>query len=407
MKLPVRQRPATAPPGLVGTARVERRTRNLLPRLRPGDLAVLDHLDMDRATAQALVDSGVAAVINASPMISGRYANLGPQVLADAGVLLVDGIGTDGLSAIRDGARIRVHEGSVHVGDELVATGHEVDGDDVRAQMDQARVGMATQLETFMHNSSEFLRREEDLLLHGRGLPKPSTRIAGRAVVVVVAGHEHERELAAIRPFLREQQPVLIGVERGAEVLREAGFRPDIVVLDARVDEAERPSVKTLRAARDVVLRIDRGGDRSATEQLERLGVRPLRLESGATPEDAALILADACDASLVVGVGMHATIEEFLDRQRPGLASTYLTRLKVGPRLVDATAVPHLYSGRVRPRHLYLVMLAGLVALAAAISVTPVGGEWRDSLQSALADLVHTLVVTVPLVLNVQGPFS
>ena len=155
------------------------------------------------------------------------------------------------------------------------------------------------------------------------------------------------------------------------------------------------------------MVRVDRGGDRSATEPLERLGVRPLRLESGATPEDAALILADACDAALVVGVGMHATIEEFLDRQRPGLASTYLTRLKVGPRLVDATAVPHLYSGRVRPRHLYLVMLAGLVALAAAISVTPVGAEWRDSLQSAVSDLVHTLVVTVPLVLNVQGPFS
>jgi len=405
--MPVRQRSATAPPGLVGTARVERRTRSLLPRLRPGDLAVLDHLDMDRATAQALVDAGVVAVINASPVISGRYANLGPQVLADAGILLVDRIGADGLAAIKDGARIRVHEGSVHMDDDVVATGREIDADDVRAEMDQARVGMATQLETFTHNSSEFLRREEDLLLHGQGLPKPSTRIAGRTVVVVVAGHEHESELAAIRPFLREQQPVLIGVERGAEVLRQAGYRPDIVVLDARVDEAERPAVKTLRSARDVVLRVDRGGDRSATEQLERLGVRPLRLESGATPEDAALILADACDASLVVGVGMHATIEEFLDRQRSGLASTYLTRLKVGPRLVDATAVPHLYSGRVRPRHLCLVMLAGLVALAAAISVTPVGGEWRDSLVSALSDLVHTLVVSLPLVLNVQGPFS
>jgi len=405
MKL-ARQRPPIALPGLTGTARVERRTRSLLPRLRPGDLAVLDHLDMDRTTAQALVDAGVVAVVNASPMISGRYANLGPQVLADAGVLLVDGIGPDGLTAIKDGASVRVHDATVFVDDEPVASGRELDADAVRAEMAQARTGLATQLETFTHNSTEFLRREEDLLLHGRGLPRPSTRIAGRPVVVVVAGHEHEAELKAVGAFLREQQPVLIGVERGAEVLREAGYRPDIVILDARTDEADRPSVKTLRAAHDVVVRVERGGDRPATDQVERLGVRPLRLETGATPEDAALILADAGEASLIVGVGMHATLEEFLDRQRPGLASTYLTRLKVGPRLVDATAVPQLYSGRVRPRHLYLVMLAGLVALFAAISVTPVGTEWLDSLRTALTDLVHTLVIALPLV-NVQGPLS
>ena len=406
MKLPARQRSPIAPPGLVGTARVERRTRSLLPRLRPGDLAVLDHLDMDRTTAQALVDAGVAAVVNASPMISGRYANLGPQVLADAGVLLVDRIGADGLAAIKDGTSVRVHEATVYVDDEPVASGRELDAADVRAEMEQARTGLATQLETFTHNSTEFLRREEDLLLHGRGLPRPSTRIAGRPVVVVVAGHEHADELTAVRAFLREQQPVLIGVERGAEVLREAGYRPDIVLLDARADESERPSVKTLRAARDVVVRVDRGADRTATDQLERLGVRPLRLETGATPEDSALILADACDASVIVGVGMHATLDEFLDRQRPGLASTYLTRLKVGPRLVDATAVPRLYSGRVRPRHLYLVMLAGLVALLAAISVTPVGAAWFDSLQAAVTDLVHSLVIALPVV-NAQGPFS
>jgi uncharacterized membrane-anchored protein len=399
MKLSARQRTTPAPPGLVGTARVERRTRSLLPRLRPGDLAVLDHLDMDRATAQALVDSGVSAVVNASPMISGRYAALGPLLLAEAGVVMVDGIGADGLAAVKDGHRVRLHEGTVYVDDDAVATGRAVDGDDVRAEMEQARTGLATQLETFTHNTTEFLRREEDLLLHGRGLPRLATKLQGRAVVVVVDGRDLETELRAVRAFVREQQPVLIGVDRGAEVLREAGHRPDVVVLDARTDEADRPSARTLKAARDVVVRVDRGGDRAAVEQLERLGLRPLRLETGAAPEDAALVLADAGEASVIVGVGLHATLEDFLDRQRPGLASTYLTRLKVGARLVDATAVPRLYSGRVRPRHLYLVMLAGLVALAAAIAVTPVGGEWVDSLRAQLDDLLHTFVI------DLQGP--
>jgi uncharacterized membrane-anchored protein len=394
MRIPVRQRPSALLPGLVGTARVERRTRLLLPRLRPGDVAVVDHLDMDRATAQGLVDAGVQAVVNAAPMISGRYANLGPEVLTAAGVVLVDGIGVPGLAAIKDGSRVRLHDATVYVDDEAVATGRVVDADTVRAEMAEARTGLATQLETFTHNSTEFLRREQDLLLHGRGLPRPATRIAGRPVVVVVRGHEFAAELEAIRPYLREQEPVLIGVERGADALVEAGYRPDIVVLSGGEDDAERPSAKTLRGARDVVVRVDRGGDRSATDALERLGVRPLRLESAATPEDAALILADAGNASVIVGVGMHATLDEFLDRQRSGLASTYLTRLKVGPRLVDATALPQLYSGRVRPRHLYVVMLGGLAAMAAAISVTPVGHVWAGDLAAALNDVVDSLLV-------------
>ncbi|MGZ6745760.1 MAG: putative cytokinetic ring protein SteA [Nocardioides sp.] len=411
MKLPTRHRVPEALPGVVGTARVERRTRVLLPRLRPGDVAVLDHLDMDRATAQALVDSGVVAVVNAAPMISGRYPNLGPEVLADAGVLLVDGIGPAGLAAVRDGSQVRLHEGAVHLGQEPdpVAVGREVDAATVREEMAEARTGLATQLETFTHNSAEFLRREQDLLLHGRGLPQPATRIGGRPVVVVVQGHEHAAELAALRPFLAEQHPVLIGVERGAEVLREAGYRPDIVVVDGAADLADQPGAKTLKGARDVVVRLGRGAERGSTDGLERLGVRPLRVVTDATTEDAALLLADQHDASVIIGVGMHATLDEFLDRQRSGLASTYLTRLKVGPRLVDAAAVPQLYSGRVRPRHLLLVMLAGLVALAAAVGVTPVGQDWAHRAEHAVADLVHSQVVTPGLLTSThpssQGP--
>jgi uncharacterized membrane-anchored protein len=392
MRMPVRQRSALDQPGIVGTARVERRTRVLLPRLRPGDVAVLDHLDLDRATAQALVDADVAAVVNASAMISGRYPALGPEVLVDAGILVVDGVGTDGLAAIADGSSVRIHEGTVYAGDTAVATGREVDAETVRDEMERARTGLATQLEMFTHNTTEFLRREEDVLLHGRGVPRLATRVAGRPVVVVVRGHEFESELERIRVFLREQHPVLIGVGRGADVLRAAGLRPDVVVVDATADESGMPHVKTLRAARDVVVRLDRGAGRTAVDQLERMGVRPLRFESGATPEDAALILADAAEAAVIVGVGMHATLDEFLDSQRSGLASTYLTRLKVGPRLVDAAAVPYLYAGRVRPRHLMLVLLAGLVALGAAIAVTPVGQEWADSLIAALADLTDSL---------------
>lgn len=385
MKPDTRPRPRASAAGLTGTARVERRTRALLPRLRPGDVAVLDHLDMDQATAQALVDAGVCAVLNASAMISGRFPNLGPQVLTEAGILVLDHV--EGAFGIRDGAGVRIHGEVVFIDGEAVAMGREVDVHTVDREMDRARAGMGSQLESFTHNSAEFLRREEDLLLHGLGLPDPATRIAGRPVVVVVPGRGSRRRLDAIEAFVREQHPVLVGVDRGADLILDAGHRPDVVVLSNTAGDADRPSAKALRAARDVVVRVDRGS-RLHSEQFERLGVRPLPLESSATTEDTALLLLASGSARLIVGVGLHASLEEVLDRQTPGLAGTYLTRLKMGHLLVDAASVHLLYSGRVRPRHVFLVLLAGLLALAAAVAVTPVGQEWLTALTDYLQGL-------------------
>ncbi len=367
--MPVRHRNA-AQPGLTGTVRVDRRTKVLLPRLRPGDVAVIDHLDLDRATAQAFIDARVSAVLNASPFLSGRYPALGPALLAEAGILLLDRL--EGLQHVPDGARVRLHDEMVYLDDRPVALGREVDLGLLDQEMTQARSGLASQLETFTHNSSEFLRREEALLLHGEGLPRIGSRMSGRPVAVVLEGQK--AELRRISAFVRERRPVLVGVDGGADALRDAGHTPDVVVLDN--NGGELPSAATLRAARDVVVRVDRG-DRRPLEHLERLGLRPLRVETSATSEDIALLLAEAGEAAVIVGVGMHATLDEFLDRQRAGLASTYLTRLRVGQRLVDAAAVPILYSGRLRPRHLFLALLVGMMALTAALATSPVGHDW------------------------------
>lgn len=389
MKSPTRTKNRVVLPGLVGTARVGRRTAGLLPRLRPGDVALIDHHDLDRETAQRLVDAGVVAVLNTSPMLSGRYPALGPQVLLEVGVVVLERV--EGAEAVKDGASLRIHDEVIHVDGEPVALGSQVHAAGLGAELDQARRGMVTQLETFTHNSTELLRREQDLLLHGQGLPVPRTRFADRPVVVVVAGHDHRADLASLRAFIREQDPVLVGVDRGADALVAAGHTPHVVVLADSVSDDDRPSAKALRGARDVVVRVDRG-HRMHAEQLDRLGVRPVLLESSATTEDAALILADAGEPRVIVGVGMHATLVEFLDRQRPGLASTYLTRLKVGHRLVDARSVAALYSGRVRRRDLFLVVLAGLIALAAAIAVTPVGQVWGADLARLLTHLTDDL---------------
>ena len=378
--VPVRNKPSLDQPGLTARARVGRRSKVLLPRLRPGDVAVLDHLDLDRATARALVDTGVAAVLNASPFLSGRYPALGPALLAEAGIVLLDQV--EGVDRIPDGSRIRVHDEVVYVDGDPVAMGREVDTAVLAGEMEQARAGLGTQLDTFTHNSAAFLRREEGLLLHGEGLPSLSTRVAGRPALVVVDGGELIAQLRSVRAFIKERRPVLIGVDGGAEALRSAGYSPDIVVLGTGPDAPELPSKATLRDARDVVARVERG-DRRPVEQLERIGVRAARVETAATTEDVALLLAFASEATVIVGVGTHATLAEFLDRQRSGLASTYLTRLRVGQRLVDASAVPLLYSGRLRPRHLFLAIVVGLVALAVALATTPVGREWLTDLET------------------------
>lgn len=383
MKMLSRQPSSPVLPGVVGRVRADRRVQHLVARLQPGDVALIDHSDLDRATAQALVDSRVAAVLNRAPMLSGRYPALGPAVLIDAGVLVLDGLGT---GTLEDGVTVRIHDGDVHAagaGGTVLAAGRPVDRATLDADLAAARDGMASQLESFTHNSTEFLRREQDLLLHGEGLPRLATRVSGRPVIVVVPGRDLDTELARVRQFAREQDPVVIGVGRGADAAREAGLRPHVVVVDGGADDADLPDAVTVRRAADLVVVVARGSGAAGLERFERLGLRPLRLESGAAAEDAALLLGDAGGASVLVGVGVHATLDEFLDRRRSGLASTYLTRLKVGERLVDASALPTLYSGRVRPWHLVGVGLAGLVALGAAVGVTPVGQEWVADLTS------------------------
>ena len=371
-----------------GPLRVDRRTTALLGRLRPGDVAVIDHLDLDRRTAEQLVERQVVAVVNAGRFVSGRYPALGAEVLAEAGVALLDDVGPGVLTA-RSGAKARLEGDRLLVDDKEVGQGTRLDLDAVLAQMDDARAGLATQLESFTHSTTEYLRREQELLLHGRGVPDVTTRIDGRPVVVVVRAFDHEADLRRIRRFIREQHPVLIGVDAGADTLRKARLRPDIVVIGeeglARVPggAGERAvSDAVLRSAREVVVHADATDRAVGADRLERIGVRPLRVATSGTSEDLALLLADLKGASLIVTVGTHATLDEFLDRQRAGLASTFLTRLRVGSRIVDAKAVPEIYAGRVRVWHLALVLLAGLLALGAAMSTSPDGADLLRELQ-------------------------
>ncbi|MGZ4492365.1 MAG: putative cytokinetic ring protein SteA [Nocardioidaceae bacterium] len=397
MRFPSRQPSTEGLPGVTGTVRLDRRIGALVRRLKPGDIAVIDHLDLDRGYAEQLVDCGVVAVVNASPFISGRYPNLGPELLAKSGILLLDDVGTDVFGRLRDGGTARLDGDMLLVGEDVVASGRRLGADDVRALMDEARSGLTTQLESFTHNTTEFLRREQDLLLHGQGVPKTRTRFAGRPVVVVVRGYDYREDLRRLRRYIREQRPVLVGVDAGADALIAAGHRPDLVVVgesglaqpSTNSDNGQTISDKALRTAHEVVLHTDRSGRAIGSDRLERIGIRTRSLAASGATEDVALLLADLSGASLLITVGTHATLDEFLDRQRSGLASAFLTRLRIGTKLVDAKGVPQLYAGRVRLWHLLVVLLAGLVAVGVAVAATPVGSDWWHSIQAGLHDLI------------------
>ncbi len=400
MRFTSRTRPAprSAADGVSGPARVDRRTSVLLGRVRPGDVAVMDHLDLDRRTAQALVDREVAAVVNASAFVSGRYPALGAEVLAGAGIALLDSVGSEVFGLVDSGTAVQLDGDRLLLKGARVAQGRRLQLEDVLELMESARAGLATQLESFTHTTTEYLRREQELLLHGQGIPDVATRIEGRPVVVAVKAFDHLTDLHRIRRFVREQRPVMIAVDDGADALRLAGLRPDILVI-GEAGLARSPgsgervvSDDALRAAREVVVHADATDKATGSDRLERLGVRPLRVATSGTSEDLALLLADIKQASLIVAVGTHTTLDEFLDRQRAGLASTFLTRLRVGSRLVDAKAVPELYSGRVRAWQLALIVLAGLIALAAALAVTPAGEDLLGGL-AAGAETVYDAI--------------
>lgn len=381
MRLSTRSVPPVLP-GVRGTLRAERPTRGLLARLRPGDIAVIDHVDLDRATAQAMVDAGVVAVVNAQPMVSGRYPNQGPRLLVEAGVVVVDSIGEFGFGCLAEGRKARIHEGRIYDGELRLTEGRELDLETVLVELDDARGGMATQLETFTHNSTELLRREQEVLLHGVGVPALAAKVAGRPTVVVA--DPDEAELRRLKAFRKEQHPVVVAVGRAADTAKRLGWPVDVVVVGTPDDI---PAAKVLRGAKDVVIASGPVSATAVEDAVSRMGVVPHRLESSLAPEDAALLVVHAAEPSVIVGVGMSATLTDFLERQRPGLASTFLTRLAVSPTLVDAAAVPTLYSGRIKGWHLLLALLFCVAAVVAALATTSTGQDWGHDLWHHLAD--------------------
>ena len=371
-------------PGVTGLARVDRRADAVVRRVGPGDIAVFDQVDLDRRTADALVAAGVAGVVNAAPSISGRFPNLGPEILVAAGIVLVDGVGAEALR-IKDGTRLRLHEGRIHVGETELGHGVEQTANSIADLMIEAKSGLSTQLEAFSANTIEFLRHERALIIDRVGIPDVEVPIRDRQVLVVAAGYNHTTDLAALKHFIREYQPILIGVEAGANALHAAGHRPHLIVGDPYQVDTD-----TLKSADEVVLPAQPDGFAPGLERIQDLGIGAVTFPAMSNPEDLALLLAEAHGASLVITVGFQATLHEFLDRGRSGSnPSTFLTRLRIGGKLVDGHAVAALYRSRVSSGAVLLMVLAALLAVVAALLVSDIGGAYGVLVSDTWHDVV------------------
>jgi len=384
----LRRRKADGLPGVTAVARIDRRTKRLTKRLKPGEIAIIDHVDIDRVSGEALVACGVAAVVNVAASISGRYPNLGPQILIDAGIPLIDNASPELFERIADGDVIRVHDGMVYLGEELVGKGQAQTAETVEAAMTEARAGLAVQIEAFAANTMEYVRRERDLLIDGVGVPDIRTSLENRHALIVVRGYHYKEDIATLRPYIREYRPVLIGVDGGADALLDAGYVPDIIVGDF-----DSVSEKALCCGAELVVHAYRDGRAPGLERVRKLGQEAVVFPATGTSEDIAMLLADDKGATLIVAVGTHWTLDEFLDKGRSGAASTFLTRLRVGSKLVDAKGESRLYRSRISTPSLLLLVATTLVTIGVVLSVSPIGQVWLNGLRVAWNGFIFWLV--------------
>ncbi|HEX4868303.1 MAG TPA: putative cytokinetic ring protein SteA [Acidimicrobiales bacterium] len=346
---------------VTGLARVDNRTKRLVKRVQPGEVMVIDHADLDRVAAETIVEAQAGAVINVAESITGRYPNLGPLLVCAAGIPLLDGVGQDVLEAVAEGEVVTVAGNQVIVGGSVVATGTRQSMQLLEDRIERARQSMGEELERFAENTLSYLTKERHLLLDEPDIPDIDIDMKGRHVLIVVRGAEYKEDLDTLRRsgYLGEMQPLLVGVDGGADALLEIGQTPDLIIGDM-----DSVSERALRCGAALVVHGYQDGRAPGAQRLEELGLDHVIYAAAGTSEDIAMLLAYEKGAELIVAVGTHSSMVEFFDKGRAGMASTFLVRMKVGPILVDAKGVSRLYQHRVRKGDLAMLVLSAVFTL-------------------------------------------
>jgi uncharacterized membrane-anchored protein len=369
---------------LTGHAKLDRRTKHLVKRLTADDIAIIDHTDIDRVSAEELIESGVRVVVNLAHSQSGRFPNPGPLTLVRGGVRLIDAPGVKLFDAVHEGELLTIRGAGVYRNGTCVAAGRILDADELEAILAEQRSRVTEALESFADNTMRYLREEGKLLAEGIDFPPLETRFRDRHALVVARGPGYKRDLRIVRPYLRDFKPVLIAVDGGADALLEAGYSPDVIVGDM-----DSVSDAALGCGAELLVHGYPGGAAPGAQRAERLGRDYQVVSVPGISEDIALLLAYEKGAELIVAVGTHFNLIEFLERNRAGMSSTFLARLKVGEILIDAKGVSRLASRQVGILPLITFALAGCLAIGVAIAVSPALRHVIEYLALRLRDLL------------------
>jgi uncharacterized membrane-anchored protein len=367
-----------------GTARLGRRTKSLVRRLGPGDVAIIDHEDLDRVSAEELLESGVRVVVNVARSQTGRFPNPGPLLLVRGGVRLIDAPGARLFDELGEGEPVTVRGASLFRNGTFLASGRALEAAPLEAKLAEQRARVTGALEMFAENTLRYLREEGRLLAEGVNFPPLRTRFRERHALVVARGPGYKRDLAMVRPYVRDFKPVIVGVDGGADALRQAGLRPDVIVGDM-----DSVSDQALDCGAELVVHAYPDGSAPGAPRLEQLGVSFNLVSAPGISEDIALLLAYEKGAELIVAVGTHFNLIEFLERDRAGMSSTFVTRLKVGEILIDAKGVSRLASRQVGVWPLVAFTVAGLGAVVVAIVASPGLRHFIGLLSQRIRDLL------------------
>lgn len=350
-----------------GIARADKRTKRLVKRLQPGEIAVINHRDLDKVAAQSLIKARVRAVVNLAPSMSTEYPNLGPITLLNASIPLMDNVDTNLMEILSEGQKLVINGGYIYIDDELVASGRVLDKQTVLDKMEESNLKVNDTLHKFVQNTLDYAHDEIDLICSDLSIPDTNTVFDNRHTLIVVRGHNYREDLAAIKSYINEVKPVLVGVDGGADALLEFGYRPDIIIGDM-----DSISDETLTCGAEIIVHGYLDGRAPGLERVKGLGLDAKIFAARGTSEDIAMLLAYEKNTDLIVAVGTHSNMLEFLEKGRKGMASTFLVRLKVGTILVDAKGVNKLYKNSIKVKHLAQVILAALVPLAVVMVIAP-----------------------------------
>lgn len=352
---------------LKGIAGVDQKTKNLVKRLPPNSIAIINHAELDDVAACSLVAARVSAVVNAAPSLSERYPNHGPLTLLNAGVKLVENVGPEIMEFVCDGDEIEIDGDRVLLNGKVVARGHVPTIEEVKKRLEELRGNMAEVLSDFVENTLDYARQEVGLIRGEFQPPAVKTDFKGRHTLIVVRGQNYKEDLSAIKSYVDEMKPVLVGVDGGADALMEFGWRPDLIIGDM-----DSVSDAALRSGAELVVHAYPDGRAPGLKRLEKMDLKPVLYPSPGTSEDVAMLLAYDKGTELIVAVGTHSNVQDFLEKGRRGMASTFLVRLKVGSVLVDAKGVSKLYRNRLKMRYLVQVVLAALLPAGIVMVLSP-----------------------------------